>query len=590
MASATQLRQNANGERNKLPGFGLPFKDLPDEKDCFLDPFWKDLESIRLSPHEIRMMDFMNQVTDNPNWEELVFDNSIVDNWQKETSSTPSKTLNRNAFKYVFLTKNMFNYCIEELRFKAKQAKETGIVDVLDANMAVAKSDTIIPSSLTRAFQASVKSLENAPKANKDWRPKFNKTILDVVSPSLYPVTYGITRVLPYGNVPLHNCASFAGEGEITIPFYRGVHTSDHARWGSHQMLPSDIKWSENGLKIVSYINNLHPKDYSDLYKLLEEFVAAAVPLWEECVAFVPFRCPRIDEESMDNVKDCVPEGIKFTIPDEYIEFTTSDGRHFYDEEYKQSEEYLHWLDKHEIYGIAEPRIGIGCKRIVPKESKGSKGRKVDLKTRFPDGIQVIFKLVNIRLNPEKPQFTGGDWRVEGALNDRIVATAVYDYDARNITSSRIAFRQLSHINDEEDEIRSLEEIGSVLTRPGRMVAFPNVFQHQAKSFRLRDPTKPGYRKFLAMFLVDPNTRVLSTGVVPPQQKDWWAREVRLIAPFSKLPMEVFEMIINFVEGYPMSLEGAKVVRENLIRERISINQDWEDFRVESEEPYDPFW
>lgn len=41
-------------------------------------------------------------------------------------------------------------------------------------------------------------------------------------------------------------------------------------------------------------------------------------------------------------------------------------------------------------------------------------------------------------------------------------------------------------------------------------------------SFKLQDPTKPGHRRFIALWLVDPHRRILSTANVPPQQKDWW--------------------------------------------------------------------
>lgn len=46
--------------------------------------------------------------------------------------------------------------------------------------------------------------------------------------------------------------------------------------------------------------------------------------------------------------------------------------------------------------------------------------------------------------------------------------------------------------------------------------------QHRVSSFRLKDDTKPGHRRFLALWLVDPHERIVSTANVPPQQKDWW--------------------------------------------------------------------
>lgn len=40
---------------------------------------------------------------------------------------------------------------------------------------------------------------------------------------------------------------------------------------------------------------------------------------------------------------------------------------------------------------------------------------------------------------------------------------------------------------------------------------------------KLQDPSRPGHRRFLALWLVDPHVRVISTANVPPQQQDWWA-------------------------------------------------------------------
>jgi hypothetical protein len=43
--------------------------------------------------------------------------------------------------------------------------------------------------------------------------------------------------------------------------------------------------------------------------------------------------------------------------------------------------------------------------------------KNVDLKTEFARrGIQVIVKLANIHLTPEKPEYGGGTWHGEGQL------------------------------------------------------------------------------------------------------------------------------------------------------------------------------
>jgi hypothetical protein len=70
------------------------------------------------------------------------------------------------------------------------------------------------------------------------------------------------------------------------------------------------------------------------------------------------------------------------------------------------------------------------------------------------------------------------------------------------------------------NEEAAVQEVGSVLCKEGRLLTFPNILQHQVQPFELADKTKKGHRKILALFLVDPGIRVISTANVPPQQKD----------------------------------------------------------------------
>lgn len=131
----------------------------------------------------------------------------------------------------------------------------------------------------------------------------------------------------------------------------------------------------------------------------------------------------------------------------------------------------------------------------------------------------------------------------------------------------------------------AIQHLGSVLTRPGRLLAFPNVLQHQVQPFKLADTTKPGHRKILALFLVDPHIRILSTANVAPQRVDWWAEQVRALAPFNALPVEIFSMIVDLVggqgQGVPISWEEAVATRQELMDQRGAlveyVNDDMEE-------------
>ena len=154
-----------------------------------------------------------------------------------------------------------------------------------------------------------------------------------------------------------------------------------------------------------------------------------------------------------------------------------------------------------------------------------------------------------------------------------------------NISDSRLAFRQQSDAEADIDypqnrhdwleavfgcqnEEPSIQYIGQVATKEGRVVTFPNVFQHQVQPFELDDWTKPGHRKILALFLVDPHMRIISSANVPAQQKDWWADEMRSLGIFPSLPTELYQEVVNHVEDFPVSLEDAKNLRLELMEER----------------------
>ncbi|KAF9530898.1 hypothetical protein CPB83DRAFT_762281 [Crepidotus variabilis] len=100
----------------------------------------------------------------------------------------------------------------------------------------------------------------------------------------------------------------------------------------------------------------------------------------------------------------------------------------------------------------------------------------------------------------------------------------------------------------------AIQEVGGVQTRQGRLITFPNILQHRVQPFNLEDPSKPGHRKTLALFLVDPYIEVLRTAKIPPQRVDWWAECFqKLDTPLSRLPMEIRNLIFDQIKDeFPM--------------------------------------
>jgi hypothetical protein len=109
----------------------------------------------------------------------------------------------------------------------------------------------------------------------------------------------------------------------------------------------------------------------------------------------------------------------------------------------------------------------------------------------------------------------------------------------------------------------------------GRLLTFPNILQHRVLPFSLADRTKPGHRKILALFLVDPNIRIISTANVPPQRRDWWAEAIledfavhKRNDAFGKLSQEISDKVFESVDDFPIGMREAKEIRLKLMEER----------------------
>lgn len=205
----------------------------------------------------------------------------------------------------------MFNHCIEELQYKAKNIYQDPNTPIAVYNGDVVKSDTALPESLKLALQNAVKVLEHVPEKEKDWHPGSNDMVLDLVHPSLFPLVYGKSRVLKVGDktVGLNDCVNRCGEGAVLElsknekpkktrrspdmnPFSTKFQwlpcevdiSGDHAKYDDLTDAFRVLDAYEVFCRIVSYINNLHPR-HAELYGIVEKVIDAAIPLWERTLA-----------------------------------------------------------------------------------------------------------------------------------------------------------------------------------------------------------------------------------------------------------------------------------------------------------------
>lgn len=340
---------------------------------------------------------------------------------------------------------------ILELRDNARSCQKDGMIPTLDLDTAVVKSDTAIPPELAEALRVACLQLEDVPSRLRDWHPGSNQKVLNLVHPSLFPLVHGRSRVLPTGRVALKDCVNYIGMGETTkIPEDRetdfassyniNAYYNRHGRgkpkfWSKdYQWLPCEVAFLVNdGLEITSYINNLHPLEYPALYSVLEKCIAKVIPLWDRTLSSLNTkRLPRIGVTRTDYD---YPQG--HDVPDDY----SHDAN---ESEYGRRERW-----EAETRVIVHPEPG----EYVPLEQ--SAHPQVDLRKQYKDiGLQIIVKLANIVLTPEKPDYNGGSWHVEGQLNEHICASALYYYDSSNITESFLAFRH--RVEGQEGEIEYL--------------------------------------------------------------------------------------------------------------------------------------
>lgn len=483
------------------------------------------------------------------------------------------------------------------MRDYAELHKRCGFVPALAATATVYKADNIIPTTIKEELEAAVSVLEDVPESAKDWHPGSDEKVLDLVHPSLFPLVYGFSKVLRpgYGNVlgtgnwegkdgivSLDDCEKWIGNGEVMpVPETEATHVESW--WGrkiaSHgqklysakfQWLPCEVAFADNNaVKITSYINNLQPSQHKRLYGVLEQVITRVIPMWDKTLASIELEKeqPRID---LDGIPWIEPEGERPRGENE-----DEDEAWDLDEEWQRENRKLD-----------PPEPGAYSERESALEEYSC-----DLRRDFAKhGLQIIVKLANIHLTPEKPSYDGGSWHIEGQLNEHICASALYYWSEENITDSYLSFRegistdwleekpyeQGDHEHFEllygiESEGCASQELGSVKTPENRVLTFPNVFQHRVSPFSLEDKTKPGHRKIVALFLVDPHTRIPSTANVPPQQKEWWKGMVHELDRVKRLPAELQEWITDSAGDVPFSLEEAKKLRLELMNERRSF-------------------
>ena len=283
--------------------------------------------------------------------------------------------------------------------------------------------------------------LESVPDSEKDWHPGSDGKVLDLVHPSLFPVIYGLT------------CTT-SGE-TIEPPENKGIFSSQRFQW-----LPSDFYVADDGSVSLKspYINNIHPEDHAALHNVVPKIVERAVPLFEWVLSDLarnkqlPTRmdlhgkkfpsCVWADGVSNHCSSEMVNadlELVQEVWPDEDEEAAIEAEVNRLEQERRPEDPYVYFdrIVRFKFYD-RQPKKWPDS---LPAYDGGLNDVKKTITLRGRT-LQLIVKLANIVLTPEKPEYPGGKWHVEGVTsrafpeqvaehtlgmdNEAIVATFIY--------------------------------------------------------------------------------------------------------------------------------------------------------------------
>ncbi|KAJ2642428.1 hypothetical protein GGF44_001671, partial [Coemansia sp. RSA 1694] len=309
--------------------------------------------------------------------------------------------------------------------------------------------------------------------------------------------------------------------------------------------LPTDFEVNDDGtVSIRSYINNLHPTRYADLYESIAKVFANFVPLLEQVAADVIH--PRslrvvVDSEKCfestmlhpDDIINLLNQGMP--VPEEYQRFVTTG--------------YNYWGSKRRTKIVNVKGTSIDATALYDAWVKSIKYTEPEPlsfspspRPTVPDSmrslvLQASVEMASINLTPEDPSRAEGAWQAVGTSVERIFAVCLYFYDVENIASAELLFRdqveempfstmkekqEFCHAHDgvqhrSKYTCQYSQEVGGVEIKSGRYICYPNLYQTKMPALELADPTRPGHARYIAFYVADPATRMFSTEIVAPQ-------------------------------------------------------------------------
>lgn len=170
----------------------------------------------------------------------------------------------------------------------------------------------------------------------------------------------------------------------------------------------------------MSYINNLNPQTHKNLYSIIEQVVAKAIPLWN--LTLTPLKATHLVPLRVQM------KGLGYEDRDE-------DGNRLPSPRQDSDEENDDYDDRWEDWRKARKILQPQPEQFKPPAQRFNETYKdvkyedlplVDLRKDF-GRLQIIVKLASIHLTPEKPAYDGGSWHVEGQLNENMLVSSTLE-------------------------------------------------------------------------------------------------------------------------------------------------------------------
>ncbi|KAJ2705922.1 hypothetical protein FB645_002009 [Coemansia sp. IMI 203386] len=570
-----------------------------------LKPMYDTCEVPWKTETEMNMLKASAELRSTPDWLNKIVDKNTRTRWIGKIKC--ENGLNNKQASYVIA--ELFYYA--KLQAAARCCGGNARLSVVDM---VWYTDIPEDSDLAQEFNASLsKMLETMPKAHY-YRPvsdEDDRVSEQIVDPSLYSLVYDSTPILEkpmtspqealclpsFGTVPgsiegwkkavceLNASMVEKGNGKgsekskatdsSVIPFdekYLGLVDSSSRHW-----LPTDIYVNQDGsVDFRSYINNIHPEEHADMYVSVSKVISKAIPLLEQVLT--DWEHPR-DLRIPYDYKNCIciPEHHPSCI-DFNLDSSDSDDEDSEYDFYKYQEDVEDWYDLI-VSTVPDPEEFVEPKRPLVPYSLRNKN------------LQVVVEITDKDTPP-----------LASTASENIIATAVYYYEVNSEKTPKIEFlegiegkaNRIDNMNDlvthnivfgiyPEDYGRNIhtQSAGNIDVKKGRLVCYPNVYRQHMVDYSAN-------LKRLTIYFVDPSVRIVSTSIVPPQQKEWWTKTVSSVpSRVSKLPMEIQDMVFKHVDS-PMSFEracevskkyaGAVYIEKDDVYESYTANSD--DYNV----------